>query len=80
MSKKQKSNDDFESELKSEVQTFDAIAVGSIKQTDGTYKIIKVAIDSKNLEAGTIEVLDTAEFRAEANEKFKINVVRLGVI
>jgi hypothetical protein len=77
--KKLASQDDFEAELKSEVQVFDSLALGIIKTGTG-YAIIKVPIDTKNLEAGALEILDTAENKWEANEKFKITVIKQGVM
>lgn len=74
------SSDEFESALKSEVQVFDSVAVGILPRKEGGYNIIKVTVDSKGLEAGEVLVLDTAESRYEANEKFKIYVVKQGVI
>lgn len=73
------SSDDFEAALKSEPQVFDSVTLGVVK-TDIGYSIIKVLIDSKTLETGEVEVIDTAESKAEANEKFKINVIRLKVM
>ena len=70
---------DFESELKSEPQVFDAVTIG-IAKTPAGYSILKVTVDSKGLEAGEVEVLDTADSKVEANEKFKINVIRQGIL
>jgi hypothetical protein len=80
MSKKLKSQDDFESELKSELPVFDGIAITSLKKADGTFLIVKIPVDVKNLVAGEVEVVDTATSRMEATEKFKIAVARNGII
>lgn len=74
------SQEDFESALKSEVQVFDSVAVGVIPRKEGGFNIIKITVDSKGLEAGEVIVLDTAETKWEATEKFKIYVVKQGVI
>lgn len=73
------SQDEFEAALKSEPQVFDAVTLGIVKTETG-YSILKVSVDSKGLEAGEVEVIDTADSRAEANEKFKINVIKLRVM
>jgi hypothetical protein len=73
------SNDDFESALKSEPQVFDSLTLGIVRTATG-FNIVKVPVDSKGLQAGELEVIDTADSRSEATEKFKINVVRLGII
>ncbi len=77
---KNKTHDDFEAQLKSEVPIFDGVATGVLKLDNGKFQIVKVEIDVKNLKAGEVTVLDTADHKAEAVEKFKINVVKLGVI
>lgn len=74
------SSDDFEAALKSEAQVFDSVAVGVIPRKEGGFNIVKIAVDSKGLEAGELTVLDTAETKWEATEKFKIYVVKQGVI
>lgn len=71
--------DGFEAELKGEPQVFDAVTIGIAKTATG-YSILKVTVDSKGLEAGEVEVLDTAENKGEANEKFKIHVVKQGIL
>lgn len=73
------SDADFEAELKGEVQVFDTVTIGIAKTATG-FSILKVSVDSKGLEAGEVEVLATAESKVEANEKFKIHVVRQGVL
>lgn len=80
MSKKQKSQDDFESELKSEVQVFDGKAVTILQDSPREFRLVKITLDLKTLEVGTVEVVDTAASKPEAVEKFKILVVRNGVI
>lgn len=79
MSKKKDTQQDFEAELKGEPQVFDTVTIGIAKTAVG-YSILKVSVDSKGLEAGEVVVLDTAESKAEANEKFKINVVKQGIL
>jgi hypothetical protein len=73
------SQDEFEAELQSTPQVFDTVTIG-IAKTDSGYSILKVSVDSKGLEAGEVEVLDTAEGKWEANEKFKIHVIKQGVL
>lgn len=77
--KEVQTQDGFEAELKGEPKVFDAVTIGISKTATG-FNIIKVTVDSKGLEAGEVEVLDTAESKVEANEKFKINVVRQGIL
>lgn len=84
MSKKQtKTQDDFESELKSEVAkveaSYDSIAI-TITPKLGGWNIVKITLDPKTLELGQATIVDTAESKDEANEKFKIAVVRNKVI
>lgn len=74
------SQEDFEAELKGEPQVFDSLALGVIPKKGGGFNLVKIAIDSKGLEAGELEVIDTATDRSEATEKFKINVIRLGIL
>ncbi len=74
------SQDDFEAQLQSTPQVFDAVTLGISAKKDGGFNIIQTKVDSKTLEAGEVTVIDTAENKLEAVEKFKINVVRLGVI
>jgi hypothetical protein len=78
---------DFESALKSEpaVQVQpkfnpDSIALSSIRRPDGTFNLVSVEIDSTTLNTGKITVLDTADSKMEATEKFKMLVVRNGLI
>lgn len=73
------SQEDFEAELKSEPQVFDAKTLGISPSKEG-FNIVLVKVDSKGLEAGEVEVIDTATTKFEAIEKFKINAIRLGVI
>lgn len=75
-SKKPITNDDFESALKGEPQVFDSITLGIAPRKEGGFNIVKISLDSKGLEAGEVEVIDTAESKWEANEKFKINVIK----
>lgn len=79
MSKKVKTQDEFEAELKSEVPSFDGVAVTILKK-DGGYNIVKIPVDTKTLKTGQAEIVDTAESKAEAADKFKILVVRSGVL
>lgn len=79
MAKKKDTQQDFEAELKGEPQVFDTVTIGIAKTATG-YSILKVSVDSKGLEAGEVIVLDTAEGKAEANEKFKIAVVKQGIL
>lgn len=83
MSKNKKavvSQEDFEAALKGEVQVFDALTMGIAPRVEGGYNIVKIALDSKGLEAGEVTVVDTAESKAEAIEKFKINAIRSKVL
>ena len=58
---------------------FDSVALSIVKTTEG-YSILSVELDSKTLTAGKVTVLDTAGHKQEAVEKFKINVVKNGII
>ena len=88
MSKKKVDTDaDFESALKSEpaapVQPKfnpDTVALSSIKRPDGTFNLVSIEIDSATLNTGKVTVLDTADSKMEATEKFKMLVVRNGLI
>lgn len=74
--------DEFEAELQSVVPVavvYDTVTLGVAKTATG-YNILKVSVDSKGLEAGQVEILDTAESKWEANEKFKINVIKQGIL
>lgn len=82
MSKKKEalaSQDEFEAELKSEVPVLDVPTIGIVK-TDTGYAVVKVLISGKDLTGDNIQVLETADNKFEANEKFKINVIKLGII
>ena len=74
------SQDAFEAELQSAPQVFDTVTLGISPRDGGGYNIVKVSVDSKGLEAGEVEVLDTAEGKWEANEKFKIHVIKQGIL
>lgn len=74
------SQDEFEAELKSEVPVFDSVLLGISPRKEGGFNITKATLDSKSLEIGEVTILDTAESKFEANEKFKINVIRQGVL
>ena len=78
--KKVQTQDDFESELKSEQQVFDQTAITIVKIADRQFQIVKISLDAKTLDVGKVEVIDTAESKQEAVEKFKINVARNGII
>lgn len=85
MSKNNKRNevtqDEFESALKSEVSSLDGTALGVVKKSNREFLIVKIPFDNINLSGtGQPEVVDTAGDRAEATEKFKILVVRNGLI
>ena len=58
---------------------FDSTALSIIKK-DGKFLIVKVEINSETLSTGQLTIVDTAENKFEANEKFKINVVKFGII
>lgn len=73
------SQDDFEAELQSTPKVYDTITLG-IAKTEKGFNILKVSVDSKGLEAGEVEILDTAESKWEANEKFKIAVIKQGIL
>ena len=59
---------------------YDGVALTIIKKADGAFLILKVEVDSEKLVAGAVTVLDTATNKFEANEKFKLNVVKHGII
>ena len=74
------SQDDFESELKSEVPVFDGTAVTILRQGEYAFKIVKITVDSKTLELGELEVIGEAGSKYEAVEKFKIAVIQNKII
>lgn len=82
MAKKNKpqTQDDFESALQSTPQVFDSVTLGIAPRKEGGYNIVKISLDPRGLEAGEVEIIDTAEGKFEANEKFKINVIKLGIL
>lgn len=59
--------------------TPDCYAISKIKNADGTYSIIRVEVDSKQLATGKVEIIDTATHTFEANEKFRLAVVANGI-
>jgi hypothetical protein len=79
MSKKEKTQDQFEAELKSEKPVYDGVAITILKSAEG-FKLVRIPVDEKNLKAGEVEVVDTATSRVEAVEKFKILVARSGIL
>lgn len=60
--------------------SFDSVALSIVKRVGGGFNIIKVEIDSVNLTAGKVTIVAVAEGRAESVEKFKINVVKAGIV
>ena len=73
--------DEFESALKSEALSLDGTALSVVKKSNSEFLIVKVPFDNINLRGtGQLEVVDTARDRAEATEKFKILVVKNGII
>lgn len=52
----------------------------TIAKQGNKFLILKVEVNANTLSAGAVKVLDTADSKMEANEKFKINVVKLGII
>ena len=84
MSKKKQpvEQDAFEAALKSEEVlvkkeiNLDKLALSVVEREGGGFNIIGIKYDGKNLVAGEVEILDTADGRGEATEKFKILVVR----
>jgi hypothetical protein len=76
--------DEFEAELQSKTITLEAFnpdtPLVGIAKTEKGFLLLKVMVDSKTLETGEVEVIDTAENKWEANEKFKINVVKTGIL
>lgn len=65
---------------KSEQFTADCYALTISPKKDGKFEIIRIEVDSVNKTLGKIEVVDTADGKFEANEKFKINVVNNGIL
>lgn len=74
------SNEDFEAELQSAVPVLDCPLIGIAKNAAGGFNIVRVKIDAKTLDVGEVEVLESADSKFEANEKFKINVVKQGIL
>lgn len=73
--------DEFESALKSEELSLSGTALSVVKKSNREFIIVKVPFDNVNLKiAGEVEIVDIAGDRAEATEKFKILVVRNGII
>jgi len=74
------SQEDFEAELKSEPKVFDVTTLGISPRGDGGYNLVSITLASKTLDVGEVTVVDSAESKFEAIEKFKINAIRLKVI
>ena len=78
------SQEDFEAELQSVVpekkQFNPDTALVGIAKTETGYSLVKVMLDSKSLVTGAPEIIDTAESKWEANEKFKIHVIKSGIL
>lgn len=73
--------DQFESALKSESPTLQGTALSIVKKSNNEFFIVKVPFDNINLiETGELEIVDTAKNKSEATEKFKILVVKNGII
>jgi len=70
----------FKREYDCEVFVPNAVALTTVKRADGKHDIITVEIDSVNLTAGKVTVIATEESRAAAVERFKINVVKHGIV
>lgn len=77
---KPQTQDDFEAELKSEPKVFEGKALGVITLEDGRYQVIKVFLDTKTLEVGSVEVVETTADRNEAVSRFKIQAVHNGIV
>jgi len=75
-----KVQEDFEIQLKGEPPVFDGVAVTIVKQGERSFKIVKITIDSKTLKLGELEVIESADTKYEAVEKFKIAVIKNKVI
>lgn len=58
---------------------FDSTALSILKKND-VYFIIKVEVDSELMLSGKVTVLHETNNKAEANEFFKIQVVKHGII
>lgn len=85
---------EFEAALKSEVKSpepakapqvveeeiLDGVAITILKTTINEYVIVKIPVDTKNLKAGKVEVIDTAFGKMEAVEKFKIACFKHNII
>lgn len=61
-------------------EVYDLLAFTILKKEGGGYDILSVEIDSSTLSTGEVKVVATAEGRAESVEKFKINVVKAGIV
>jgi hypothetical protein len=75
----EQSDDAFEAALKSEPEVFDVTSLALSPTAEG-FNLVKITLASKTLNVGSVEVIDTAQSKAEAIEKFKINAIRLKVI
>jgi len=79
------SDETFEAALKSEPvakveHNFTIPTLGIFKNKEGGYKVVKLLVDPDTLIAGPAEVLGVVDSKWEANEMFKINVVRQGIL
>lgn len=80
MSKNKQTQDEFEAELKGELPVYDRLAITILPKAGGGYNLAKILVDTKNLKAGALEIVDTADSRSEAAEKFKLLVVKNGIL
>jgi len=87
MTKKTKetpTHEEFEASLKGEdtKKAFkaDTVALTTVACKDGSYKVLEIEVDSEGMTTGQVKVLETAASKYEAAEKFKLAVVRNGLI
>jgi hypothetical protein len=86
--KKNLTQDEFEAALQSmpaEVETTtpftaDSVALSIVSDGKGGFNIVKVHLDSVNLTAGTVEVLENVPTKYEASDRFKFAVVQNGIL
>ena len=78
-------HEEFEASLKGEApakKAFnkDTVALTTVACKDGSYKVLQIEVDSEGMTTGEVKVIETAATKYEAAEKFKLAVVKNGLI
>jgi hypothetical protein len=63
-----------------EEKTFDTIAVGHVKLSNGDFHMIKVPINSHTLEVGEVQLGKKCRDVLEAKYEFKIEAAKSGLV